>query len=391
MLPQILMKLSFEDTSVAFAHKSNADLLKAIRLFQAFNFPFLVQYGPALANFALSLRLPVKGLIKHTIFHQFCGGESIQSSLPSAQELHANGIGAILDYSVEGKGDESGFEQSLSELMKVIEVASERPEFPFAVFKCTGIGALEELLKASTTGEKTQAFLRFEERFRKLCQHAARLDVKLLIDAEETWIQPIVDELTYEMMAEYNRDKVIIYNTIQMYRVGRLEEIKAQINKAKDNYKLGFKLVRGAYMEKERERAQEKNYPSPIQPNKESCDEDYNAALKLCFDNRSAVSIMAGTHNENSSFLLAEMISSAGLELNDDRFWFAQLYGMSDHISFNLANHGFNVAKYLPYGPLQKVLPYLARRAQENSAVKGQSGRELTLLKQELKRRRSEV
>lgn len=387
------MKLSFEDTQRAFAHKSNFDLQKAYRLFQTFSYPWLVNNGPKLANFALSIGLPINGLIKKTIFHQFCGGETITESAKSAIELHANGIGAILDYSVEGEADNHAYIAAFEELKKVILEAAHQPAYPFAVFKCTGIGSFNALVAASEggslTAKQTEELAELSTRVNQLCALAAHHKVKILIDAEETWIQQAIDELAVANMREFNQEQVIVYNTIQLYRTGRIAEIQRQIEAARaGGYKLGFKLVRGAYMEKERLRAAEKGYVSPIQVSKENTDSDYDEALKLCFENKDVVSIMAGTHNESSSYLLAQLIADAQLDKKDDRFWFAQLYGMSDHISFNLTHAGYNVAKYLPYGPVKEVLPYLSRRAQENSSVKGQAGRELSLIITEMKRRK---
>lgn len=391
------MNLSFDNTEVAFAHKSNSDLKKAYRLFQTFGFPLLVNHGPKLTNLALSLGLPIKGLIKNTLFAQFCGGETIAESYPSAKQLYENGIGAILDYSVEGEGTGEDFAKALGELQKVIIEATDKPEYPFAVFKCTGIGSFQMLEnvtasirgKEDTTYRDDLDYLHFRSRFEALCKLAFENNTKLFVDAEETWIQDAIDEITYQNMAVYNRDKTIVYNTIQLYRTERIPEMKLRIEEARiGGYKLGFKLVRGAYMEKEAARAEEYGYTNPIHKSKQDTDDDYNAAIKLCFDNRDVVSICAGTHNEESSLFLAELLESGDIDKNDDRFWFAQLYGMSDHISYNLAAAGYNVAKYLPYGPIKEVLPYLSRRAQENSSVKGQAGRELSLITSELKRRK---
>lgn len=391
------MNLSFDNTEVAFAHKSNSDLKKAYRLFQTFGFPFLVNHGPKLTNFALSIGLPIKGLIKNTLFAQFCGGETIAESYPSAKQLYENGIGAILDYSVEGEGTGEDFAKALGELQKVIIEATDKPEYPFAVFKCSGIGSFQMLEnvtlaireKADTTYRDDLDYLHFRSRFEALCKLAFENNTKLFVDAEETWIQDAIDEITYQNMAIYNRDKTIVYNTIQLYRTDRIPEMKSRIEEARvGGYKLGFKLVRGAYMEKEAARALENGYTNPIQKSKQDTDEDYDAAIKLCYDNRDIVSICAGTHNEKSSLYLAQLLQEGDIAKNDDRFWFAQLYGMSDHISYNLAAAGYNVAKYLPYGPIKEVLPYLSRRAQENSSVKGQAGRELSLITSELKRRK---
>lgn len=388
------MSLSFNNLEKAFKYKSNRDLKQARRLFQLFAFPFLVEQGPKLSNVALSIGIPIKGLIKRTIFHQFCGGEDIESSLASARELSNYGIGAILDYSVEGEGNEKSFNKTFQELRSVIHYAAERSEYPFAVFKCTGIGP-SELMRKLTEGEVLNSnekiqYESFVNRVDELCRAAYEADLPIFIDAEESWIQDAIDLISYEMMAKYNRDRVIVFNTIQLYRTHRLDEIKKQKAIAESKgYKLGFKLVRGAYMEKERERAERMGYPSPIQVDKESTDRDYDLALRYCIQHIDLISICAGTHNEQSSLLLTELMENKAIDRKDDRLWFAQLYGMSDHISFNLADAGYNVAKYLPYGPVKEVLPYLARRAKENSAVKGEAGRELGLIMKELDRRKS--
>ena len=388
------MALSLENTERAFAHKSDLDLSKAYRLFQAFSYPFLVNYGPIVANWTMKIGFPIKSIFKKTIFNQFCGGETIEESNRFAKRLYNNRIGAILDYSVEGEGTDKNFIKTYEELKLVIEEAANKPEYPFAVFKSTGIGSFAVLAAKSanqdlTPGQEIQ-YEHLVGRIHSLCKHAHENKVKLLIDAEETWIQYAIDEIVYSNANEFNREEIIVYNTIQLYRKGRIEEIEKQINLAREyGYKIGFKLVRGAYMEKESLRAQEMNYPNPIQDSKEDTDRDYNLALELCFKNRDIVAIMAGTHNEESSLLLARLIEDHNISKSDERFWFAQLYGMSDHISFNLAYEGFNVAKYLPYGPIKEVLPYLSRRAQENSSVKGQSSRELSLISQEIKRRKA--
>ena len=388
------MSLSFANSEVAFKHKSNLDLKKSYLLFKALEFPIVVNYAPKLVNFLINMKLPIKGLIKKTVFQQFCGGETIEESNYFAKNLHRNNIGSILDYSVEGEGVLDDFIKTFEELKLVINEAASKPEYPFAVFKSSGIGLFSVLASKSANKklppEEQKQYDEIVERINFLCKLAYQNKVKLLIDAEETWIQDAVDEIVYKNAEEFNSDDIIIYNTIQLYRKGRIKEIIKQIDLArKFGYKIGFKLVRGAYMEKEVKRAHQMSYPNPIQDTKKDSDNDYNQALKICFENRDIVAVMAGTHNEESSLLLAELIENNNISKSDDRFWFAQLYGMSDHISYNLAHKGFNVAKYLPYGPVKEVLPYLSRRAQENSIVKGQSSRELKLIRQELKRRKA--
>ncbi len=386
-----MTKVSFDNTEVAFKHKSDAELKQAKWLFSLFNHNWIVKFGPGLTAFGLKIGLPIKPLVKKTIFHQFCGGETIQECSDSGDQLYQSGIGSILDYSVEGVEDEATFQHNLEEIKRTIIAAKVDVKFPFAVFKCTGIGRFDILEKASKgqlSAEDQSKFERLKGRLSELCQLAVDNKVRLLIDAEETWIQNIIDEIVFELMRKHNTTKVWIYNTLQMYRTDRLTYLEKTIATAKaEGFQLGYKLVRGAYMEKERERAEEMGYRSPIQPDKESTDRDFDAALTMCFENRDVVATCLGTHNEASSQLLSELMAKEGVALDDERFWFAQLYGMSDNISFNLANAGYNVAKYLPYGPVKAVLPYLGRRAQENSSVAGQVGREMSLIVKELERR----
>ena len=385
--------IDFTNTEVAFAYKTDAELKNARFMFSLFKFPFFVKYGPKLATWSMGVGLPVKGLIKQFGFNHFCGGEFVDDCDQLAKKLHGYGVGSILDYSVEGEESQAQFDSNKEEIIDTIIKASQNEAYPFAVFKTTAI-ALVAMLEKSDAGialgvEELNAYYRAKERFEKICEEAAARKVRLFIDAEESWIQNTIDAWTEEMMAKYNKQEVIIFNTLQMYRIDRLDYLRKQIEAAKKGgFQLGFKLVRGAYMEKERERAIEQGYPSPIQATKEDSDRDYDEALRICMQNSDIVAICAGTHNETSSALLAQLMVENGMKNNDNRFWFAQLLGMSDHISFNLAKEGYNVAKYLPYGPVKAVLPYLSRRAQENSSVKGQVGREWTLIEKELKRRK---
>jgi len=387
--------LSFSDTKSAFSHLNDTALRKSKFIFKIFTFPFLVKYGPGLASFALKAGLPVKGLIKTTVFNHFCGGETIDDCDQAVKNLWASKVGSILDYSVEGDDSEANFDANLEEIKHTIEKAKGNPQYPFCVFKTTGIArfALLEKLDAGTKldHDELDEYYKFRNRFEKICEKAAENKVRLFVDAEETWIQKTVDGLVHEMMAKYNREEAIIFNTVQLYRKGMIAFIQKCIDDAKaNNYHLGFKMVRGAYMEKESARAQSLNLPNPIQNSKADTDRDYNQALHLCFQNREIISLCAGTHNEDSCKILAQLLNENGVSNNDTRFWFAQLYGMSDNISFNLARNGYNVAKYLPYGPVKAVMPYLGRRAKENSSVSGQMGRELSLIMEEVKRRGKE-
>jgi len=385
--------LSFSDTKVAFQHRSDAELKKAKFIFSFFKFPFLVNYGPGLTSFSLKVGLPIKGIIKNTVFGLFCGGETIDECDNTVKHLWKNHVGAILDYSVEGHETEENFDANVEEIKHTIQKATGHLEYPFCVFKPTGIArvALLEKLDAGQKldNDELDEFYKLKKRFEILAQTATESNIPLLIDAEESWMQDTVDSIANELMSKHNYNKAIVFNTVQLYRKGRVDFMKKCIADAREKkYFLGFKLVRGAYMEKEADRALKMGYPNPIHDSKGACDDDYDAAVRLCIDNIDIVSVCAGTHNENSSFLLVKLLNEAGLEPNDPRIWFAQLYGMSDNISFNLAAKGYNVAKYLPYGPIQAVMPYLGRRAKENSSMAGQMGRELSLIVQELRRRK---
>lgn len=388
--------ISFDNTEVAFRGKSPRDLRRAYWLFKMVASPFFVKMGKWLTKVAIALHLPVKGLIKRTIFRQFCGGENIAESLATSKELGDRNVKTILDYSIEGKTKEEDFDSTVNEIIATINEAAKNENIPFAVFKVTGICLFNVLEKANQnpenlSGEDLANYIKVIERIDEICKAAYGSNVPLFIDAEETWIQDTIDRIVQVMMRKYNREKAIVYNTVQLYRHDRLEFLKREIETArKEGYFYGVKLVRGAYMEKERERAEKMGYLSPIQPNKTATDRDFNSALEVVIDNIDIVSVCCGTHNEHSSRYLAELIDKKGISHTDSRVFFAQLLGMSDHISFNLADHNYLVAKYVPYGPVKEVLPYLIRRAEENTSVAGQTGRELSLIIKEEKRRKSE-
>jgi proline dehydrogenase len=396
--------ISFDNTEIAFRSKNKQDLLRAYWLFKIIGAPAIVKLGKLLTPLALQIHLPIKGLIKKTIFKQFCGGESIQECDHTIEQLAAFGIGTILDYSVEGKTQEDDFEKTTQIIIETIEKSATDKHIPFAVFKITGIAQhhLLELvssqLRATRKGENFREFTPDEragisaimERIDRICATAARHQTRLFIDAEETWIQTAIDQWTLDMMCKYNQTNCIVYNTVQMYRHDRLAYLKTELERAKNaGIKYGVKLVRGAYMEKERARAQAMGYPSPIQPDKASTDKDYDAALDFLVANRAVFSVCAGTHNENSSMYLAALLHKEQVAPNDPKFYFAQLLGMSDHISYNLSDAGYQVAKYVPFGPVQEVLPYLLRRADENTSVAGQTSRELGLIIKERARRKA--
>jgi len=384
---QVNSNISFQDTATAFAHKTDKDLRRARLLFRSFDYPILLKWGPALAKIAVSLGF--KFVIKNTIFKQFCGGENINDCVTAIQGLSNSGIGTILDYSVEGEESEAVFKHTAAEIKKTIDMAKGNSDIPFAVFKVTGIIDSHVLEKKSANDQLSPSeeilWDNGSKRFFDVCDHAKNCDVRLFIDAEESWIQEAIDRLAEQAMSQFNSEKAIIYNTVQLYRHDRLAYLKKQI--AESIVFLGFKLVRGAYMEKERARAAEKGYQDPIQPNKASTDNDYNAAVTVCLENHDKVSVCIGTHNENSSMLGVQLLEKQNLQPNDKKVYFSQLLGMSDHISFNLSHSKYNVAKYVPYGPVTAVIPYLTRRAQENSSVAGQMGRELSLIDSEITRR----
>lgn len=385
--------LSFDNTEIAFKSKSNNELTQSYLLFKAIGYNWLVKLGPPMVNGAFSIGLPIKGLIKSTVFKQFCGGESMDDCNNTIDQLYSYGVGTILDYSVEGEEKEESFNATATETLETITKAQNNPKIPFCVFKVTGLARFDLLAKVSAkeklTSTEESEWGRVKNRIHNICKTAHDNNVRIFIDAEESWIQPAIDDLAHDMMREFNLQKCIVYNTIQLYRHDRLAFLKTSFDDAvKYNYYLGLKLVRGAYMEKERERALKMGYPSPIQPDKASSDKDYNDALHFCIDHIDRINVCAGSHNEQSSMLLTELMAQKGLANNDQRIYFSQLYGMSDHISFNLSSAGYNVAKYLPYGPVKAVMPYLFRRAAENTSVKGQAGRELTLISREVARRK---
>jgi proline dehydrogenase len=383
----------FDDLQKAFVSRSNADLRRMHLLFGTMAYPWLVKMGTVMINLSLKIGLPVKGLIKSTLFAHFCGGESIEECSQTINKLHRFQVGTILDYSVEGAKTDAGFEKTAQEIIQTIKKSAEQPEaIPFSVFKVSGIASLDLLEKIQSgkalSQDEKEAYRQVNERVDRICGYAASLGVRIFIDAEESWIQQPIDQMAYAMMAKYNNSKPIVYNTYQLYRSDALDNLRRAYHYATmNNYWLGAKLVRGAYMEKERKRAEEMGYPSPIQVDKAATDRDFDQALRFCVDNKQRIAFCAGTHNEQSSQYLTLLMNKYNISPGDPNVYFAQLYGMSDHISYNLAEAGYRVAKYVPYGPVKAVMPYLFRRAEENTSVAGQTGRELGLIKAELNRR----
>ena len=385
--------INLEDTESAFAYKSKWNLKKAYYLFSILKYPAMVKIGSSLTKFILAVKLPIKVIIKKTIFQQFCGGENIEDCENRISQLAKYGVGTILDYSVEGQESVDDFEKNKNEIIQTVLKASSFENIPFAVFKITGLGKTSLIRKLNqkdieiSVSEKTEKD-QLIDRVDQICKVAYENNISVFIDAEDSWFQDFIDEVAEMMIEKYNLKMPIVYNTIQLYRHDRIQYMKNLIERCKKlKVYLGLKLVRGAYMEKEREIASMLNYLDPIHKTKKETDNDYDTALKYCVEYLDFVSICAGSHNEKSSILLINLMKENNLKNNDKRIYFAQLLGMSDHISFNLAKYGYNVAKYVPYGPIKEVLPYLIRRAEENTSVAGQTGRELSLIKSELKRR----
>ncbi|MDZ4204292.1 MAG: proline dehydrogenase family protein [Bacteroidales bacterium] len=387
--------IDFQNTRIAFISQSDKGILRAKWLFRTIASKSIVKAGKLLTNLALLLHLPVAWLVKPTLYRQFVGGESITKCLPSVRQLEKYNVKAILDYSVEGGHSTEAMQGTLEETLETVKNAANDPNVPFAVFKPTAFATTTLLERASTGAtllvDEQKALDQFRERINKLCKKAFELDVPILIDAEDVHFQAIIDKVAFEMMELYNRKKAIVFNTYQMYCTDRLEKLQNDLYVAiKKDYFLGAKFVRGAYMERERLRARQKGYPSPIHVDKAATDRDYNAALTFAMQHLDRINIFNGTHNEESCMHLIKLMNETGLLINDSRIWHSQLYGMSDHISFNLAAEGYNVAKYMPYGPLRSVLPYLIRRAEENTSLAGQTGRELRLIDNEVKRRQGQ-
>ena len=383
---------NFDNTELAFRHLSDGDLKRGRVLFGLLSRPWLVGIGSLCARLALALRIPIAWAIKPTVYAQFCGGETIEDSEETIEMLYKNGVRTILDYSAEGVTSEEELDSTCSEILATIDAASEDPRHAFSVFKPSGL-SLNGLLSKSTeefTVKEEEEWERVLRRIRTICQATADAEGRVLIDAEESWLQDNIDEIAEDMMSDYNRETAVVFTTVQLYRHDRLDYLKGLCDKAREGgYKIGVKLVRGAYMEKERAMAEKNGYPSPIQPNKEATDKDYDAAIRFGLDNLDTIHLFAGTHNSESTLMLCEEMDKREIANNDKRITFSQLLGMSDQITFNLAAHGYNIAKYVPYGPIREAMPYLIRRAKENTSVAGQTGRELSLIRQEAQRRKS--
>ena len=386
--------VSFKDTEVAFKNKSDRELWLSYLIFVLTKNPFLVKFLSQMAKWTLAMGLPVKPLIKATVFKQFCGGEQKKEYSQVIRKLGKSDIGTILDYSVEGTEDEAGFEHTKKELLLIVEQSKSNPNIPCTCMKMTAIGSFDLLKKVtaneSLSQEEEQEWAKVKGRLEEICEASYQADKPIYIDAEESWIQTAIDKLAEEMMAKYNFKKAVVFTTLQLYRWDRNDYFLELIQYARSvGYKLGIKIVRGAYIEKERERAQRIGYKSPINETKAETDREYNKSVKIFIDNIDVVEICVGTHNEESCKRLLQLMAEKDLPNNHFHIYFSQLFGMSDNISFNLAKAGYNVSKYLPFGPVESTLPYLARRAEENTAIAGQMSKEIKIIVQERQRRKS--
>lgn len=385
--------IDFNNSEISFKNKKNKELREAYLLFKVMNNPLMVKIGKHLTNFAFTLHLPIKWIIRNTIYKYFVGGSTIEDCAKTVEKLSKSNIGTILDYAAEGEEKEEFFDNTFQEVMKTIDFAHKHNSVPFSVFKITGIGRFDLFVKISANEElreeEEKEFERVEKRVKQIFEKGHKLNIPILVDAEHTWIQPMLDSMVMKYMAIYNKEKAIVQNTYQMYRHDSSERLKMHHKMALEgNYKFGLKIVRGAYMELERRRAQEKNYPSPIQEDKAATDRDFNNMIKYLIENINTIDFMVATHNEESTALLTKLIHQHKLPKNHPSIYFSQLYGMSDNITNNLAQEGYNAVKYVPYGEVKTMMPYLFRRAEENSSVKGQTSRELNLILGEIKRRK---
>ena len=383
----------FNNTEIAFALKSDSELERAYFLFRMIKNEPLVKIGTAVTKFALNASLPVERLIRATVFDHFCGGVTEEDCMPIIDKMYTKNVHSVLDYSVEGKEEEAQFDYAKEKTLKIINFVNEKDAIPFAVFKPSGFGRFELYQKVTEnkklTPSEQEEWDKVLARYDAVAKASFDNAVPLVIDAEESWMQKAADDIVEHLMAKYNKEKVIVFGTLQLYRHDRLDYLKRLHSRANlKGFKIGMKLVRGAYMEKERERAIEMNYQDPICKDKPTTDKNYNVVMKYMFDNLEDMAIFNGTHNEDSSQLLMDMIDGSKYSKEDARLWFGQLYGMSDNISYNIAKEGYNVAKYLPFGPVKDVMPYLIRRAEENTSVAGQTNRELELIRAERKRRK---
>jgi proline dehydrogenase len=392
-MQELVQPIDFANTKLAFQAKSNTELRRTYWLFRMIDNPFLTKFGPKLLDLAFRLNLPITGMVRHTLFDLFVGGENLSETARTSAYLAQYGVQTILDYSVEAEKNEVGFEQTKREIIATLVHGAEQEAVAFSACKLTGLasfGLMEKIQAgAQLSYEEQAAYERMQQRLEEIAQAAQHHGTPVFIDAEESWIQDCIDAMTESLMERYNHEQPVVWTTIQMYRHDRIHYLRELIQRSRERgYVLGVKLVRGAYLEKENRRAEERGYPTPIQPSKQATDRDYDAALAFCVRNLDHVALCAATHNEASTRYLLDLMHTYGLPVDHPHIWLSQLLGMSDNLSFNLGHRGYRVAKYLPFGPVKAVMPYLMRRAEENTAIAGQSSRELHLLQQEMRRRK---
>jgi len=393
-MPDSAPSLDFSNTTIAYEAKSKHELIRAKLLYTLLGNPFFSNLGQGLMKLAVKWKLPVKPFIKATLYKQFIGGENLHDCSKLAENLQEYGVGVILDYALEGEDNEAAFQNILAEFKNNIDLAARHANIPVSVFKPSAIARNADLAELSRKAfsewheNDHAAFDRIKSRFEDIFQHAYSRQVPVMVDAEESWYQSIIDYLVMAMMNRFNREQPIVINTYQLYRKDRLSFMKEQFAEAKERgLYFGAKLVRGAYLEKERNRATDMGYPSPVHEQKADTDQDYDEAVRFCISNAGGIFSVIATHNEASAGWAAQCMEEVEVANDHPSVWFSQLYGMADHISFNLAKNGYNVAKYIPYGPVKAVVPYLIRRAEENSSVQGQVQKELKAINTELKNR----
>ncbi len=385
-------KISFENTEVAYASLSDKELKKAYWLFRMMSIPWLVNIGNSMITLCLKLNMPIQGIIKNMVFSHFCGGESLDESIPLIFRLKKSNIEVLLNYSVEGLEDASGYRDTYEKTLNAIHFAKENPSVRAMCVKFTGYAHTDIWVKLQAKQELTpaeqQEFLQAKSYIEKLCSEAVDCNVHLYVDAEESWFQDSIDTLVDDMMEKYNKEEAFIFNTYQLYRSDKLEDFKKAHQRALEKgYILGAKIVRGAYVEKENDYYVKLGTKSPINNTKEASDREFDGAVRYAVENVTTISLCCASHNEASNKLYFELLTEKNIPLNHKHVNSSQLLGMSDNITYNLSAMGMNTAKYMPFGPVKEVIPYLIRRAQENTSVEGQTSRELLLLEKELKRR----
>ena len=385
--------MNFQNTEIAYKLKSNKQLLKTLFIFRLISSRTLVSVFTKIISLSLKLNLPISGILNRTVFKQFCAGIDEKDSIQVVKKLKKLNVNSYMHYASEGIESEKDFDNNFKIIIRTINITKKNTALPFTVFKASSLGKFNLFEKKSAGSAlseiEKQLWNKTIDRIKSCCNHAASQNVRIFIDAEESWIQPIIDEIAESLMEKFNQEKAIIFTTLQMYRKDRLKYLKKIFqNSIKKEYKLGIKLVRGAYMEKENERAYKNGLPSPIFENKIQTDLSFNSALDLILLKIEKCDLFVGTHCEKSIKKILKWMKEKKIANGYSKIWFSQLFGMADHISFNLAFQGYQVVKYVPYGPIKEVVPYLIRRAEENTSVNSQLSKEIYLIKKEMKRRK---